>query len=371
MFEKFFGFILFSFLIFQYSFAKEPLRFRKDGTFQIMQLTDLHYGGYFPEDVQSDLAQQTYFETEGENTDFVVFTGDILAVFCQIPIVAWQRAVYFTNFYQKNYAVTFGNHDYTEFYLLDKLITMDMEYEYSYSQKGPENIHGVSNYYLEVLGSDSNETQLILYFFDTGDSDCEGVLGWGCVFHNQIEWYKNISNYLKEKNNRTIPALAFFHIPLPEYLDVWNNNICYGFKEETTCCWSQNTGLYQTFLEQGDVYGVFVGHDHKNDFIGNYNGIYLAYGRKSGFGCYEPELPTVQGTRIIKVQENSREIESWIRNKNGIKEIQKIHYPDEKDTQNYCLEHNPNPIPSSNGSKIHISSFFLFSFSFFFFSFFL
>ncbi|KAJ5070316.1 hypothetical protein M0811_10982 [Anaeramoeba ignava] len=332
MFENFFSFILFSFLIFQFSFTKESLRFKTDKTFQIMQLTDLHYGYSFAQNMQTDQAQKVYFKTEGKDTDF----GDLICEGFQDPLIAWQKAVYFTNFYQKNYAVTFGNHDFIDYYSRRKFIDLDIKNEYSYSQKGPENIHGVSNYYLEVLGSDSDETKLILYFFDTGDKTCEGIPGWGCVFHNQIEWYKNISNYLKEKNNRTIPALAFFHIPLPEYLDVWNNNICYGIKEEIIACWPKNTGLYQTFLEQGDVYGVFVGHDHVNDFIGNYNGIYLAYGRKSGFGYYEPQPLHPQGTRIIKVQENSREIESWIRNKNGIKEIQKIHYPDEKDTQNYC-----------------------------------
>ncbi|KAJ5070319.1 hypothetical protein M0811_10985 [Anaeramoeba ignava] len=294
-------------------------------------------GVIFPNDIKSDLAQETYFQTEGLNTDFVVFSGDLLAFYAEVPMIGWERAVYFANFYQKKYSVVFGNHDYAGFYSPENtFIELDMKHEYSYSQKGPENIHGVSNYYLEVLGSDSNETKLILYFFDTGDSDCEGVLGWSCVYPDQIEWYKNISNYLKEKNNRTIPALAFFHIPLPEYMDVWNNNTCYGVKEEDISYWSKNTGLYQTFLEQGDVYGVFVGHDHENDFIGNYNGIYLAYGRKSGFGSYQPKLPKVQGTRIIRVEENLREIQTYIRNKDGEIETQEIHYPNSNEIQNIC-----------------------------------
>ncbi|KAJ5070323.1 hypothetical protein M0811_10989 [Anaeramoeba ignava] len=296
------SFVFFCFLIIENILAKEPLRFRSDGTFQIMQLTDLHYGGYFPNDIKSDLAQETYFQTEGLNTDFVVFSGDLLAVYAEVPMIGWERAVYFANFYQKKYSVVFGNHDYAGFYSPENtFIELDMKHEYSYSQKGPENIHGVSNYYLEVLGSNSNETKLILYFFDTGVFDCEGVLGWSCVYPDQIEC-----------------------------------EVCYGVKGENVGCWSKNTGLYQTFLEQGDVYGVFVGHDHENDFIGNYNGIYLAYGRKSGFGSYQPKLPKVQGTRIIRVEENLREIQTYIRNKDGEIETQEIHYPNSNEIQNIC-----------------------------------
>ncbi|KAJ5070324.1 hypothetical protein M0811_10990 [Anaeramoeba ignava] len=327
--------IFFGFLILKNKAEKEPLRFRSDGTFQIMQLTDLHYGDFSVNDIESDLSQDIYFDTEGENTDLVIFTGDLLLPGVYDPMTAWENAVYFANSKKHKYCITFGNHDDSGWLSRDELIAIDMGHEYSYSQKGPENIHGVSNYYLEVLGSNSNETKLILYFFDTGDSDCEGVPGWGCVYPDQIEWYKNISNYLKEKNGETKPALAFFHIPFPEYMYVWNNNTCYGVKEELVCCWSQNTGLYQTFLEQGDVYGVFVGHDHKNDYIGNYNGIYLAYGRKSGFGCYEPEPPTIQGTRIIRVEENSRQFQTYIRNRESRKEIQEIHYPNGT-SQNVC-----------------------------------
>lgn len=34
----------------------------------------------------------------------------------------------------------------------------------------------------------------------------------------------------------------------------------------------------------------FLGHDHSNDFIGDYHGISLGFGRKTGYGCYGPPL---------------------------------------------------------------------------------
>ena len=37
--------------------------------------------------------------------------------------------------------------------------------------------------------------------------------------------------------------------------------------------------MLNAMQEKGDMKGVFVGHDHVNDFAGDYNGILLAYGR--------------------------------------------------------------------------------------------
>ena len=33
---------------------------------------------------------------------------------------------------------------------------------------------------------------------------------------------------------------------------------------------------------------LFVGHDHINDFIVDFEGLQLGYGRKTGYGCYGP-----------------------------------------------------------------------------------
>ena len=45
-----------------------------------------------------------------------------------------------------------------------------------------------------------------------------------------------------------------------------------------------NTGLFSALVEQKIVEWVSVGHDHDNDYYGLVDGIYLAYGRKTGYG---------------------------------------------------------------------------------------
>lgn len=36
------------------------------------------------------------------------------------------------------------------------------------------------------------------------------------------------------------------------------------------------------------IQGLFVGHDHCNDFVVEFEGITMAYGRKTGVGGYGP-----------------------------------------------------------------------------------
>lgn len=34
--------------------------------------------------------------------------------------------------------------------------------------------------------------------------------------------------------------------------------------------------------------GMFVGHDHANDYVNDYEGLKIGYGRKTGYGSYGP-----------------------------------------------------------------------------------
>jgi hypothetical protein len=61
-----------------------------------------------------------------------------------------------------------------------------------------------------------------------------------------------------------------------------------------------NTGLFAALKEQRTVEWVSAGHDHNNDYYGKYQGINLAYGRKTGFGSYGPANIT-NGARVFEV----------------------------------------------------------------------
>lgn len=79
------------------------------------------------------------------------------------------------------------------------------------------------------------------------------------------------------------PALAFFHIPIPEIREGPLKNIV-GEYWEYAACSSVKSGVLHTLVSMGDVKAVFIGHDHTNDFCGNLDGIWFCYG--GGFGYH-------------------------------------------------------------------------------------
>ncbi|MFA7494182.1 MAG: PA14 domain-containing protein, partial [Proteiniphilum sp.] len=71
-----------------------------------------------------------------------------------------------------------------------------------------------------------------------------------------------------------------------------------------------NSGLFSSFLEKQDVMGVFVGHDHDNDYIGIEHDIALAFGRTTGIDAYGV---LERGARIIRLYEDKFRFDTWIR----------------------------------------------------------
>lgn len=86
-------------------------------------------------------------------------------------------------------------------------------------------------------------------------------------------------------------GFLFFHIPLREYMELFNDHEYYGYKMQPVACSSVNTGLFSHLIEQPTVNWVSVGHDHNNDAYGDLKGITLGYGRKTGYGGHGPPTP--------------------------------------------------------------------------------
>ena len=99
------------------------------------------------------------------------------------------------------------------------------------------------------------------------------------------------------------------HIPLSEYGNIVDNQTTVGINREGVAGSDINSGLFASFVEMGDVMGVFCGHDHNNDYIGIEKEIALAFGRRSGADAYG-DLPI--GARIIQLYEGQRKFDTWI-----------------------------------------------------------
>ncbi len=303
-----------------------PLRFREDGTFTIVQFTDMHWHNGEPEDQRTRaLIARTL---DAEEPDLVALTGDIIAGSgCDDPAHSYLDAVAPIEERGVPWAATFGNHDDEGSVDRDGLMAAQMSCAHCLSEPGPEEVSGVGNYALPVLSAGVSRAGAVLYFIDTNSYAETDVGGYGWVRRDQIAWWLGAAQKAHENAIDDAPALAFFHIPLPEYDEAWDLHPCHGVKYEAVCPPRINTGLFAAFHEFGDVVGTFVGHDHVNDYVGELHGIRLCYGRGSGFNTYGRDgFP--RGARVIRLTEGRREFETWMRLEDDVKvEEQPLHEP--------------------------------------------
>jgi predicted MPP superfamily phosphohydrolase len=298
------------------------LRFRPDGTFTIAQFTDLHWQNGNQADLQTRALMERVLEAE--RPDLVVLTGDVIAGGCQDPSRSWLEAVAPMEQCGVPWAAAFGNHD-DEGALsrADLMALQRTACRWCLSEAGPEDVPGVGNFVRLIASSKGGNATpaAALYFLDSGSyaPSTSEIGGYGWVTFEQIGWYRRVAQDLarsRQADDAPLTALAFFHIPLPEFNEVWDHHLCGGVKHEPVCCPRINTGLFAAFYEAGDVRGVFVGHDHVNDFEGDLHGIRLCYGRASGYNTYGKEgFP--RGARLIRLREGEQTFTTWLRLDNG------------------------------------------------------
>lgn len=293
----------------------DDLRFREDGTFTIVQFTDLHIGG--DRDNEADLRTLALVRAvlAAENPDLIVYTGDLISSYgVSDPSASFRRAIAPAVESGLPWTHVFGNHDAEENVTREELMAIAQAHNTCYSQAGPSDLSGVGNYMLTIQSMESENSAAVLYFLDSGAMAPESVGGYAWIAADQVHWYKQQSHALRERSEAKLPGLAFFHIPLPEYNDVWKLGKVSGIKHEEVCCPKLNSGLFAAMVEMGDVMGTFVGHDHDNDYCGTLHDIRLCFGRVTGYNTYG-SLP--RGARVIRLQEGRHSFDTWQRLEDG------------------------------------------------------
>ena len=305
--------------------AKENgLKFNKKNKFKIVQFTDVHwiYGNPGSDEAGDIMAEVL----DAEKPDLVVFTGDV--IFAKPAREALDKALEATIKRKIPFAVTWGNHD-DEHDMTREELTAYVKTKAGNLNSTEEGVSGECNFVLPVKAADGTKDAAVLYFFDSHSySTVKEIRGYGWIKHDQVDWYNRTSKQITEANGgKPLPALAFFHIPLPEFRDAMRNEKAYlvGTRKERVCAPEINSGLGNAMLKARDVMGVFVGHDHVNDFVVDWNGILMGYGRYTGGNTVYHGLPYGNGARVIEITEGSRAIKTWIRVKGKV--INEVDYP--------------------------------------------
>lgn len=314
------------------SFAAEtnPLQFDENGEFKILHLCDgqdvfpaegrmLTYINYMLKTYQPDLVV-----LGGDNTVASEETKEQAIEEYVKPFV--ENEVYFT--------LVFGNHDDEQGVDKDTLLKYYQKYggKYCLAYDADPELHGAAIHNLPVLSSDGKEIKFNLWMFDTGTYvyDEEGNrLGYDSVTPDQIEWYKETSSKLEAAAGGKVNSLAFQHMVPPEVYEAIYPSVSFDIKYITetyndgknylvltpnTSAFDghiyepaspgiYNHGHYSAMAENGDVLGVFSGHDHINDYITEYDEIKIVNTPGVSFHAYGNEF--VRGSRLITINENN------------------------------------------------------------------
>jgi 3',5'-cyclic AMP phosphodiesterase CpdA len=298
----------------------EQLRFRRE-TFKIVQFTDTHWTNFDERDRRTRQVMETVLECE--QPDLVFLTGDMLGgANCNDPARGLLQLVQPIEERGLLWTAVMGNHDDEGSLGREDLWRVMQSCAYFVGRRGPRDVTGVGNYVLPIRNRTGDRPAAFLWGIDSNSYATTDIGGWGWITRDQIAWYVRTAKQVRQRWGMTdeersrIPALAFFHIPLPEYDEVWRTQVCYGERHEDVCAPKINTGFFAALHEVGEVIGTFVGHEHINDFWGNLYGIRLCYGRASGYGGYGKE-GFLCGARIIELQEGVRDFRTWLRLEDG------------------------------------------------------
>lgn len=290
----------------------ESLRF-SGGEFRITQFTDLHWDASSPRCAQTEATVRAVLQSE--RPQLAVLTGDVVT---ESPAMeGWRSVAAIFGEAGVPFVALMGNHD-AEHASKDSIYSLLSACPYYVGKANPEGVDGRGNCVLEVYPERGGKPCALLYMLDSQDYPTRKELGhYDYIHFTQIEWYRRQSrHYTAGNGGEPLPALAFFHIPLPEYREVMASTEAFGHSLEGGVASADvNSGLMASLIDMGDVMGVFAGHDHDNDFAGLYKGLLLAYGRVGGADAYGS---MERGARIIRLTgENRREMATYIATPSG------------------------------------------------------
>ncbi len=327
------------------------LSFDCNGKLRILQIADIQ--DFFP--VRPRVYNLLWAAIMKTQPDLLMLTGDNIDCYGvhekKEAIALLHSVMSFLNLFGIPIAAVFGNHDDMN-QALTKQEQMDIYESYCNfigcrgvvaEKTVTETRVNVGTYYLPVYESkDSDCAPFGIWCFDSGTDNADtGIGGYGYVFPEQIEWYRETSDKLKAENGgNPVPSIAFQHIvpvqifnalkevplgtegsvekdffeetqtggvkkvrrafTLPDGIDSETN-----WLRETPCspephCKEAYAEL-DAMIEQGDIKALFVGHDHINNYIVPYQGIDLVCTQ----GCtYQSYNDDDQGFRIITIDKN-------------------------------------------------------------------
>lgn len=329
---------------------QKPLKFRADGTFRILHITDIHeVSPLMDDDKNPDVPHDKSVETinvlekciEQTQPDLVVFGGDNISGYWEeftyeFMVETIRKIIAPVKARNIPLAIVFGNHDSEredklEFLHRENQISIYGEYDNFRSTLNDEDVFGCANCALPVYDSKGEKISWNIWLMDSNDynrdEEFHQLDGYASLHADQLEWYCRQAAQLKEQNGGIpVPSVLFQHICVNELYDIVeetnpdsqgafesggkffkakDGSLTAGVIREYPCPGSERNQL-PLWVKNGDVVAAFFGHDHVNTFTTEINGIKLIQTIGAGYHSYGKE----RGGRLIVLKEDSREFET-------------------------------------------------------------
>jgi hypothetical protein len=264
----------------------------------------------------------------------------------------------------------YGNHDSQYNLSREALFKEEDKYSLSYTQHSPTRIPGVTNYYLPLYAQeeDCDGTPIaILWFFDSqgggefqAPAGSENIPNW--VEPSVAAWFLTEQATLKKKWGKSLPSLAFVHIPPTAFLTVQNNILPKAGEESTHFPGlnddvplaaegdgTQDVPFMQALVDTPGLHSVYSGHDHGDAWCANWpslagvnhsgNTPHLCFCKHTGYGGYGNWY---RGSRNLKLSFGKEmDVETWVRMENG-NIVQRVSLNETYGTDVYPLQDGEN-----------------------------
>ncbi len=308
---------------------KKQLKFNSDGKFRILLFGDLHEKDDIisPEGKAKFEDMQKLMKTAISELkpDLAVFMGDVMPDCTDLDAVL-ERIVNPLNDAGIPFAAVLGNHEHDRGF--EPCVNAFSNHPDSLCCNATSHITDSLNYNLTIQSSNSDKTAFNLWFMDSNNlCDNTDLSTYDWVHKDQIEWYEQKAQQLKDENDGSVvPAVLFQHIPITEEYEalreakpwelyqsvrghakrkskryVGNEKVIGGYVGEDPCAPQVNDGQFASWKKTGDVIGAFFGHDHMNDFTCVVDGITLGQCKTAGFRCYTDGCRTC--VRVVDLDE--------------------------------------------------------------------
>lgn len=265
--------------------------------FKILQIADLHLG------IETDVGHQLEILKDSirkEQPDLIILTGDnfmyaskgvvkslISTLNEECAALTAARGGRLSKF-----TMTFGNHDnqgdYSRYYINDVMSTYATadgseiaEQKFAaFVDFEDDNLFGLTNFYIDLVDdrakdSDTVDVKYRVHVIDSNTYHFNGTdYDYDVIHDEQLEHAVNI--YEQATADKDYIGLAFFHIPLHEFQDAYEefklaedpSLLGQGEFREDALHGYRNNGSYAK-LREANIVAFFCGHDHINygDFI--------------------------------------------------------------------------------------------------------